>query len=161
MNLGIFKLKKLIFVLIVILVLAGVGVYYFLQYQKTQSLLKDPSKAAVVETQALIDKVGKLVLLPSEQPVTATVSNKEDLPKHPLFVNAQNGDKVLIYKLAKRAILYRPSINKIVEMSSISVELEAEPQISPSQTEISTPSVSPTVKLSPTLSPTSIITPTP
>lgn len=161
MNLGIFKLKKLIFVSIVILILAGVGGYYYFQYQKTQKLLKDPTQITLAETKNLVDKVGKLIELPSEEPRIATVSDKTKLIGQSFFARAENGDKVLIYAQNKKAILYRPSINKIIEVSSINIETETEPQISPSQTKISTPSVSPTLKLSPTLSPTSVVTPTP
>ncbi len=38
----------------------------------------------------------------------------------PFFANAQVGDKVLIYYKAKKAILYNPTDNKIVEVGPIS-----------------------------------------
>lgn len=161
MNLGVFKLKKFIFVIIVILILAGVGVYYFLQYQKTQELLKDPTKATVIENEALIEKIGKLILLPTEEPRVATVSDKTQLVGQSFFINAENGDKVLIYSQAKKAILYRPSTNKIIEVSSVNIATDTQPQISPTETKTSTPSVTPTVKLSPTESPELTVTPTP
>lgn len=158
---GLLRQKKLIFILIVVIILAGVGIYYFLQYQKTQELLKDPTKASVVENQALVDKIGKLILLPGEEPRIATVSDKTQLSGQSFFNNAENGDKVLIYSQAKKAILYRPSINKIVEVSSVSIETDTQPQISPIEIQNSTPSVSPTVKLTPTVTPELTITPTP
>lgn len=161
MNLGIFRFKKILFILIVLIILAGVGVYYFLQYQKTQELLKDPTKVTMIENQALIDKVGKLYLLPNEEPRIATVSDKTQLAGQSFFINAENGDKVLIYSQAKKAILYRPSIDKIIQVSSVNIETDTKPQISPIQTQTSTPSVTPTVKLSPTKTPDFTITPTP
>lgn len=157
MNIGLFKHKKLIFILIVILILAGVGGYYYFQYQKTQSLLKDPNQIALAETRALVDKVGKLIELPvNEEPRIATVSDKTKLIGQSFFAKAENGDKVLIYTINKKAILYRPSTNKIIEVTNVNIQSET-PQITPSENIISTPSVSPTVKLSPT----SIVTPTP
>lgn len=155
------RFKKFIFVIIVILILAGVGGYYFLQYQKTQELLKDPTKAAVIENQALIEKVGTLILLPTEEPRIATVSDKTQLAGQSFFVNAENGDKVLIYSQAKKAILYRPSVNKIIEVTSVNIETSTKPEISPIETQNSTPSVSPTVKLTPTVAPSLTITPAP
>lgn len=159
MNLGIFKLKKLIFVVVVILILAGVGGYYYFQYQKTQKLLEDPTKAAVLENQALIERVGKLIELPNEEPRIASVSDKTKLIGQSFFAKAENGDKVLIYANAKKAILYRPSINKIIEVSSVNIQTDVAPQASPSGARTILPSVSPTVSVSPTLSPTSVITP--
>ncbi len=153
--------KKLILVLVILLVLAGIGGYYFLQYQKTQKLLQDPTKAAVLENQALMERIGKLIELPSEEPRIATVSDKTKLIGQSFFAKAENGDKVLIYTLSKKAILYRPSTNKIIEVSSVNIQADTKPQISPAEDKISTPSVTPTIKLSPTISPTSIITPTP
>jgi hypothetical protein len=161
MRYGFLRQKKLIFILIVLIILAGIGVYYFLQYQKTQELLKDPTKATVAENQALIDRVGKLILLPGEEPRIATVSDKTQLSGQSFFNKAENGDKVLIYTNAKKAILYRPSLNKIIEVSSVNFETNTQPQISPIEVQNSSPSVSPTVKLTPTVTPQITITPTP
>jgi hypothetical protein len=160
MNPSIFKLKKLIFTLVVILILAGVGGYYYFQYQKTQKLLKDPTQVTLAETKALVDKVGELIELPSEEPRVATVSDKTKLIGQSFFAKAENGDKVLIYTLNKKAILYRPSTNKIIEVSSVNIQTDIAPQASPSGVKV-TPSVSPAVNISPTLTPTSTVTPTP
>ena len=49
----------------------------------------------------------------------ATVSDPDELKKYPFFTNAQKGDKVLIYIINKKAILYRPDGDKIVEIAPI------------------------------------------
>jgi hypothetical protein len=49
----------------------------------------------------------------------ATVTDASKLNSQRFFKDAQNGDEVLIYALASKAILYRPKINKIVEVASV------------------------------------------
>lgn len=116
--------KPLVISLIVlgILILAAIPSYYFYdKYQKSQELLKNPTEAARQEVQALTAQVGKYIELPNEEPTVATVSDKEKLKDQAFFAKAENGDKVLIYTQARKAILYRPATNKIVEVSTVNL----------------------------------------
>jgi hypothetical protein len=61
--------------------------------------------------------VGRLYELPDEAPTLATIVDKEQLQGQEFFNRSQNGDKVLIFPQAKKAILYRPSTKKIVEVA--------------------------------------------
>ncbi len=109
---------KVFIVLVVIFVaaIASGGYYYYTQYIKTIS-----NDAATKEIAAVVEKVGVLTDLPADQvPVLATVTEKEKLAPQPFFSRAENGDKVLFYTTLGRAILYRPSTNKIIEMTVIS-----------------------------------------
>jgi hypothetical protein len=112
------RILVLIF-LIVIIVIAVVAGIYFYQYQKNQSLLKNPQKAKLNEVSDLVEKVGKLIKLPNEAPQVATVSDVTKLRDQSIFKNAQNGDKVLIFSQTKRAIVYRPSENVIIEVGNL------------------------------------------
>lgn len=79
-------------------------------------------------------KVGKLIELPSdEQPKIISVSNKEKLAGQLFFLNAENGDKVLIFPKSGKAILYRPSENKIIEVAVVNSDRWSPPP-TPSQT---------------------------
>lgn len=120
------KKKILVWVLIAAIALAGIGsgVYYYLQYQNTQKFLKDPVLGSRIEADKVVEKVAKMVELPQEQPTIATVSDIEKLKGQQFFARAQNGDKVLIYQNAKKAILYRPSSGKIVEFGPINLGSE-------------------------------------
>lgn len=102
-------------VLAALLVIAvGTGVYF---YQKATA---DPQKAAINEMQDTITAVGKLMVLPAgETPTMATVSDPAKLKDQPFFIHAQKGDKVLIYSASQKAILYSPSLNKIVEVAPV------------------------------------------
>lgn len=112
------NLIGLIFVLLFIGAIAG-GYYYYTSYQK---LLKNPDIVTQQEVNWLEEKVGKLMELPDETPTTATVLDKDKLKDQPFFQKAENGDKILIYTAAKKAILYRPSTNKIVEVMPIAID---------------------------------------
>lgn len=112
-----------IVIVIILLVLAALpSLYFYNQYQKTKNLLQNPTASVNDENKTLIQAVGKLIELPvSENPTIATVSDKTKLQDQPFFAHAQNGDKVLIYTQAKKAILYRPSINKIIDVAPVNI----------------------------------------
>jgi len=113
--------EKIVIVLIIFLVLIlGGGAYM---------LFSSPSKPAVqseLSPQALIDSVSKIAELPPEQPTIATVTDKEKLASFSFFSQAQIGDRVLIFNEAKKAYLYRPSTDKIVEVGPILIAEETE-----------------------------------
>lgn len=75
------------------------------------------------EISELVRQVGKLIVLPDENPTIATVSDPERLRDKPFFANAQTGYKVLIFNKAKKAILYDPVSHKIVEVAPVNFEL--------------------------------------
>ncbi len=76
----------------------------------------------------LVTQVGKLMVLPAnEKPIIATVTDKSAL-KTPFLQEASNGDRILIYEKAKRVIIYRPSLHKIVDVGP--VELANIPAVS-------------------------------
>jgi hypothetical protein len=72
------------------------------------------------ESQDLVAKVGAIIELPSgETPTIATVTDISKVKDQAFFTNAQNGDKLLIYPQAKKAILYRPSTNKVINVAPL------------------------------------------
>lgn len=113
------KLYFSIFIAVVIIVVIGGAVYLFVR----GSNVPNPTTASEAEIAALIVKVGELIVLPQgEAPTIATVTNPELLKVQPFFANAKEGDKVLIYTSARKAILYNPASNKIVEVAPINFE---------------------------------------
>lgn len=98
---------------------SGTAVFFYNEY----SVLKEnPNKAAQEEINKLVAQVSKLIVLPDgETPTLATVSNPDRLKDQPFFAKAKTGDKVLIYTNSKKAILYNPETNKIVEVAPINI----------------------------------------
>lgn len=121
---GLAKKNPLIFVVSgVLVILAAIpSVYFYLQYQKVQEKLKNPQVYSQEEVQKLVERVSKLMELPEgETPTIATVTESEKLKDQPFFAKSQNGDKVLIFTNAKKAILFRPETNKIIEVAPINL----------------------------------------
>lgn len=83
----------------------------------------DRNQATTIDTGKLVDKIGKLIELPADEtPTIALVSDVDKLQNQAFFAKAQNGDQVLIYTKAKKVILYRPSINKLIEVAPLAPE---------------------------------------
>ena len=116
---------KYIIGLAVILIIASAGVSgYF--YKQLIEIKNNPNKVALDENATTIAAVEKLIVLPqNEQPTIATVSDPSKLKSQPFFAQAKVGDKVLIYSKAKKAILYDPMINKILEVAPLNTDVDA------------------------------------
>ncbi len=103
-----FFLGTAIVVLIAVVGLGGHAV--FSNYGKQKS----------TTTAGTLEAVGKLVPLPQdEMPTIATVTDLTPLKDQAFFKEAEIGDKVVIYDKSKKAILYRPSTNKIIQIASL------------------------------------------
>jgi hypothetical protein len=100
-----------------------VGFYFYGKYQETQALLKNPSLAAQEEISRLVKQVASHMILPGEEtPTVATVSDTSKLAGQPFFAKAKTGDKVLIFARDGKAILFRPDVNRIIEVTSVNLE---------------------------------------
>ena len=94
-----------------LIIVAGGGAYGWYQYQLSQN----PAVIYAKKLKTITDIASQQVALPKdEQPVVATVSDITKLPKEAFFANAQDGDKILMYKKHKEAILYRPSTGNVI-----------------------------------------------
>lgn len=90
------------------------------QAQKQETSTEDEAKQ-------LASEVGKLIELPSDEvPTIATVTDATKVQDKPFFAKAQNGDKVLLYAKSSKAVLYRPSAKKLIEVSALNLS-EAQP----------------------------------
>lgn len=107
----------LIIVFIAFLLLSASAFYYYNQYTMLKS---NPSALSESQTKELMTDVGKLMSLPSDEtPQVATVVNPNLVQEHTPFTQTQTGDIILIYKGIKRAILYRPSQHRIIDVAAV------------------------------------------
>lgn len=113
------KLSTRIFIGVFVLTLAS-AVYFYSQVERTKKLLTNPSAATKEQVKGVVDRVARLIDVPkNEEPTVATISDISKLKDQPFFTKAENGDKVIIYSQIGRAILYRPSIDKIIEVAPV------------------------------------------
>lgn len=118
--------KRSIQIVIAIIIMAVIigGGYY--QFQKKNSVPSEGGKLSSNEIENLLEEVGENFLLPiGETPDIATVTDVTKLENNAFYRNAKNGDKVLIFKSIKEAILYRPSIQKIIAVAPFNVTPDA------------------------------------
>ena len=109
--------RIIIYALVVLGVLVVAGLLYYFVVAP-----KNPQQAAADEARRVVAAVGKLIVLPpDEQPIIATVADPSKLEGQPFFQNAKKGDKVLIYNNAKKAILYSPEQNRVVDVAPLSI----------------------------------------
>jgi len=118
------KGKKAIVILVLIALAGLLGTGYF--YNRYNSLKKNPNVEAQKEMETIVGKLGKLMVLPTDDtPTVATVADKDRLSGQSFFANAQNGDKLVVYTKTKKAILFREKENKIIEVAPIYFENNA------------------------------------
>lgn len=87
----------------------------------TVTVIKSQDKQDSNELTDVIEKVGQLTELPkNEVPLLSTLVDKSKADQ-PFLSNAKDGDKILIYPLTGRAIVYRPSVNKIVNIGAVTM----------------------------------------
>ncbi len=105
--------KKIILGLVVLTVL-----YFLISFGMKVFSVYTINKG-VLTSQQVLEAVNKMMILPEgEEPTIQTVTNLDELNYQPFFMNAEVGDQVIIYSVAKKAILFRPSTNKIIEAST-------------------------------------------
>ncbi len=136
--------KKHLFGILIILLfaaVAGAGGYFYWQYDRIK---KDPNIVAQEETKYITAQIGKFIDVPKdEQPSLATITDIGKLKDQPFFKKAKNGDKLIVYNKAQKAILYRPSENKIVDFTLVDTSQVAGAQTANQGGQTSNPTTQP------------------
>lgn len=109
---------------LLIVVLACESMFIFLDQKNSNGRkVLNPTTVFVVK-----DLVGRHMVLPEdEEPALATVTDKTKISTD-FFKQAENGDKLLIYQDHKTAIIYRPSLDKIIAVGPVSIDTPPTPK---------------------------------
>ena len=111
--------KNIVLFAIVIVALSLGGFFYY----KFKKIKKNNPDTVKKESQELLNKVSRLYLVSTnETPTVATVSDPDKLKDQAFFSESQKGDKVLIFTQAGKAVLYRPSIDKIIAIAPFNTD---------------------------------------
>lgn len=142
-------IKIVILVIILAALIAAVGYLGWNWWQMKQQFQKLTMPQGVQElqkkqTEETIAKVSKHIVLPQgEDPIIATVTDAAALKKESSFYElAQNNDIVIIYAKAKKAFLYDPEGDIILNVGPVITETTPTPTPTPSASE--SPPTSPT-----------------
>lgn len=74
------------------------------------------------EAQKVKAEIAKLITTPQEEPVMALVTNADQLiTEQPFYQGVTNGDVLVIYPQARKAILFNPRTNKLVNVGPVNV----------------------------------------
>lgn len=133
-----------IFTYLLVLILGIAGGISLAQQKPGWFGLGQGAAAIQAQVDATTAKVGKLIVLPTdEKPTVATVTDASKVKDQTFFQNAKNGDVVLIYTKAQKAILYDPAENMIVEVGAVNINNQ------PVQSAVSVPTPTPSANPTP------------
>lgn len=92
-------------------------------YTQLKTLRQDSQTATAEKTEETLQRVGKLIDLPQgETPALITITDTADLKQQAFFKNVKKGHIVLFYAVARKAYLYDPEANIIVEVATLAAE---------------------------------------
>jgi heme/copper-type cytochrome/quinol oxidase subunit 2 len=117
------EMKKILSVVVwfIIGVVVGAGALFVWNNYVVKNPAKIASQMEEAQVKEIVAKVSKIIILPTgEEPVVATINDAASLIKEqPFYKGAKNGDVVLVYQKAAKAIVYSPERNVIVNVGPI------------------------------------------
>lgn len=105
-------------------ILVVIGAYMILGRSHTQAPITvgADGKLTPAQTQTIKERVAKHIVAPQEEPVMAVVTSADALIKEQAFyAGVQNGDILLIYPQAGKAVLYSVSTDKLLNVGPVQV----------------------------------------
>jgi len=121
------RIRKPFLILLILILIAGVsyGGYKYYNYSKTEVYKQ---KKADRQVKSLVNKVGKLILLPEGTPAIFDIKDPMTLiPQQAFFVGSEKGDQLLVYPQIGKAIIYSPKRNLIVNVGPVTNDEQPAP----------------------------------
>ncbi len=78
------------------------------------------------EIKSLVGKVSKLINVPEETPVIATIIKADQLiAEQKFYAGSKDGDYLIVFPTAQKAIIYRENENRLINVGPIIVDQAA------------------------------------
>ncbi|MFA5211147.1 MAG: hypothetical protein WC414_01415 [Patescibacteria group bacterium] len=125
------KKKYMILIIIIVTFLIGSAIFFYFDNNEQEENIeknKEQNKEQIEnenkeESDDVLKKISKLFDAPEEVPIISRISDiNQPALKQAFFAGAENGDYLLIYKEAGKAVLYSAKKNKILNMGPFSTE---------------------------------------
>jgi hypothetical protein len=115
------KKKSLFIVWFIVGLVVGIGALSLWNHYMIKSPTNIANQADQAKVQEIINSASKLIMLPvGEDPVIATINDAAALAKDQAFYKgAENGDVVLVYQKAAKAIVFSPSRNLVINVGPV------------------------------------------
>lgn len=123
------KGKTNILTILLIIAVFGLSITSLTLYGYNQDLKKNQVKTtetpAQKEYKRIKEKVSKLMQIPEKEKFfLGTYESKTKLKENPFFKDAKDNDKYLIFSETGKAIIYRESENKLINVGPIAIATE-------------------------------------
>jgi hypothetical protein len=97
----------------------GVALFFYLQWHDARSPVVE-NKTVQKEVEKIVETISELVFLPENEEVElVTLDTEETIRSSAFFAHAEVGDVLLVYRVANRVVLYRPSTEKVIETGAV------------------------------------------
>ncbi len=119
---------KTIIVLLAICGLVATTTYFYSEYQENKqdkNISANAKEEKIESIESIVSNISQYMNLPTdEEPMVATITDEAKLQDQKFFKKAKNGDKILMYPKASKAILYRPSTQRVIEFSALMIDVQ-------------------------------------
>lgn len=111
-------------IFIALLLVSGIVGGGFFAYQQRYAAAGNSQEATgdLNDVTYVTGRVSRHMVLPSDEvPALLTVTDNAKLTSS-FLKQAKNGDKVLVYQTNKKAILYRPDVDRIIDVGPVVID---------------------------------------
>lgn len=116
--------NKKILTLLIIVIIALLGYALFQKFSPTKKTAE--GQLSDKEIKSLVTKVSKLINVPEETPVIATIIKADQLiAEQKFYAGSKDGDYLMVFPTAQKAIIYREKENRLINVGPIIVDQTA------------------------------------
>lgn len=110
------KIAVILGLLFILLASFSIPYFFYQKYREAEQLVRDYPIKPDIGKNAILERINRLTNIPpNESPQIVKILDAQRARDQPFFAGAKNGDIILIYSQAQKAILYDPVADKIIQ----------------------------------------------